>query len=67
MSTLHKDYMTTNEAARLLDVSLMRVRQFFYAGRITGFKIGNTLLLNTDSVVKFSRIKRTEGRPRKDF
>lgn len=57
------NFVTTLEAARILNVSEIRVRQFFNQNRIAGQRVGRQILLEEDSVSEFNAIARHAGRP----
>lgn len=57
------NFVTTIEAARILQVSEIRVRQFFKQKRIAGQRVGRQILLQEESVNEFSEIERLPGRP----
>lgn len=58
------DFVTTAEAAKMLRVSKIRVLQFFHAGRLPGERVGTNLVFDRDSVRKFSKQRRPNGRPK---
>lgn len=55
-------YLSTKDAAKLLNVSQVRVRQFCQEGRI-GQKVGDRYLILRDEVQKFLSHERPNGRP----
>lgn len=57
------NFVTTIEAARILNVSEIRVRQFFKQNRIAGQRVGRQILLEEESVSEFNAIVRRAGRP----
>lgn len=59
------NYLTTTEAATILKVTPMRVRQFVKGGRLTRHDVGRMVLLDKDEVRQFARKKRLNGRPKK--
>lgn len=61
------NYITTSEAAEVLGVSNIRVRQFVAEGRLTRYMVGRTILLDRDEVKEFADQERPTGRPRKNF
>jgi excisionase family DNA binding protein len=62
MSTENRQYLSTKDAAELLKVSQVRVRQFCQEGRI-GQKVGDRYLILRDEVLQFLRKDRPVGRP----
>ncbi len=59
------EYMTTAEAAKLLGISVQRIRQLAAAGTITGQRMGGQWLLDRDSVHALAcKPVRKGGRPR---
>ena len=60
MSTL--ELMTCEQAAKALNVSADRVRQFCQEGRL-GQKLGGRWVIPADEVKLFDQIPRTTGRP----
>lgn len=57
------NFLTVTEAAEILRVSEIRVRQFFNRGRIPGRRAGQQIFLEADKVKEFSREERPPGRP----
>lgn len=57
------NFVTTIEAARILRVSEIRVRQFFKQKRIVGQRVGRQILLEEESVNEFKELDRPAGRP----
>lgn len=57
------NFVTTIEAARILRVSEIRVRQFFKQKRIAGQRVGRQILLEEESVHEFKGLDRPAGRP----
>jgi excisionase family DNA binding protein len=55
-------FLSTKDAAKLLNVSQVRVRQFCQEGRI-GQRVGNRYLILRDEIVDFLRKDRPKGRP----
>ena len=55
------DYVTTTEAAEVLGVSSIRVRQFCQEGRL-GRKIGDRWIISRDELRSFQKIPRERGR-----
>ena len=59
--------ITTAEAAVILKISPVRVRQLIKDGRIKAKKLGRDHLLNQDEVERFAKNGRLpHGRPRKE-
>jgi excisionase family DNA binding protein len=52
-----KPYLSTAEAAKLLDVSPQRVRDLIKAGRLEAFKVGRDWAVSRKSVEEFERAK----------
>lgn len=52
-----KPYLSTAEAAKLLDVSPQRVRDLIKAARLEAFKIGRDWAVSRKSVEEFERAK----------
>ena len=57
--------ITTNQAARILFVSPLRVRQFILEGRLPAAQFGRSWMLPRAAVLKFAMKKRKPGRPKK--
>lgn len=58
------DYVTTQEAAELLGVTMGRVRQFVVAKRLNPeAKFGKVLAFRRDVVEEFAKHERKTGRP----
>jgi excisionase family DNA binding protein len=55
-------YLSTKDAAKLLKVSQVRVRQFCQEKRI-GQKVGDRYLILRDEIEQFLRKDRPSGRP----
>ena len=47
-------YITTGQAASLLNVNRLTVRRWIKAGRLTGYRIGNFTLINKFEVEKLA-------------
>lgn len=62
MSTENRQYLSTKDAAEMLKVSQVRVRQFCQDGRI-GQKVGDRYLILREEVLQFMRKDRPVGRP----
>lgn len=60
------NYLTTAEAARVLNVNKSRVRQLHLAGRLKGRKVGIQLFFDKDEVLEFSKLDRPAGRKRSE-
>lgn len=64
-----KGYLTTKEASDALGVSKRRIREFLADGRLTGRKIGNVWLIDSETVDRMKSTPRPEGwrkgKPRK--
>ena len=58
------NYMTTAEAAKALNVSVIRVRQFAEKGRIKSHKFGPVIVFDSNEIEKFAAIPRVHGRPK---
>jgi excisionase family DNA binding protein len=63
MSMAIGDYLTTQEAARELNVSDSRVRQFHLSKRLPGRKVGTMLLFKREDVARFKKKPRPPGAP----
>ena len=59
-------YLTTTEAAAVLNVDPSRVRLLCKLGRIETIKIGNTYGIAESELERFAALERPPGRPRKD-
>ncbi len=57
-------FVTMEQAATELNVSLRRVYQFCADGRL-GLKVGNKYIITRDSLESFKQEERTPGRPPK--
>ena len=57
--------VTTTEAAEIIDVSPIRVRQFHKENRLRGTLVGPILLFQRKDVERFASRIRTSGRPPK--
>lgn len=62
MSTL-SEFVTTSEAAEILNISTVRVRQLCQEKRI-GKKIGDRYIITKDELKQFAKIPRRRGRPK---
>ena len=58
-------YLTTTEAATVLEVDPSRVRLLCQRGRIKTIKIGNTYAIAERELAKFAAVPRRAGRPRR--
>ena len=58
-------YLTTTQAAALLDLDPSRVRLLCQRGRIKTIKIGNGYAISGRELARFAAIPRPPGRPRK--
>ena len=58
-----KTWLTVSEAAKLLHLSEIRVRQFMQTGRLNAVKFGHVWAVDRKSLEKFAKIKRQPGRP----
>ena len=56
--------LTVEEAAKKIGVSEVRVRQFCKQGRL-GRRFGANWAISQDEVTAFKRLKRKNGRPKK--
>jgi len=59
------NFITAEEAATLLSVSLNRVYQFAHEGRLIGQQVRGVWFFETKRVREFSKIRRKNGRPKK--
>jgi excisionase family DNA binding protein len=57
------DLLTTNECARFLRVSRVRVHQFIHEGRLRATKTGKIWLVSRDDLRRFAEKKRQPGNP----
>jgi excisionase family DNA binding protein len=57
------NYLTPDEAARKLKVSVGRIYQFASGNRIQAIRVGRQLFIDHDSVDNFKKIERPNGRP----
>ena len=60
---LFKGYMTVTDAAKKLEVSPRRIRQFINEGRLSAKKIGKQYIITKASLGAFVDIPRKVGRP----
>ena len=51
-----KDYITAQEAAKVLGYHVISVRQMPRANKITGLKVGRTWLVSKDSLKKYQTL-----------
>jgi excisionase family DNA binding protein len=58
------EFVTVEEAADIVGVSPVRVRQFCQDGRL-GQKLGNHWLISKAEAVEFAEKERPNGRPKK--
>ena len=59
-----KDYLTTEDAAKYLNVSPSRVRQLILEGRIKSNKIGRDHIIDRNDILHFAKHgKKKRGRP----
>ena len=56
-------YLTTTEAAEVIGVSSIRVRQFAKENRLRSLQVGNILVFDQEEVKKFAKTPRKWGRP----
>ncbi len=63
MSTL--SLLSCDQAAEVLDVTPIRVRQFCQEGRL-GQKVGGQWVIPRDELEQFAKIPRDTGRPKSD-
>lgn len=65
---LNGKYLTTQDIAKKLRVSVGRIRQFVAEKRIkVAMKIGNVNFFDPENVEKFARIERKTGKPKKSI
>lgn len=58
--------LTTTEAAKFLNVTPSRVRQFILENRLPAIKIGRDLFIEETDLIEFGSIERViTGRPKK--
>ena len=57
-------FVTVDEAAEIIGVSSVRIRQFCQDGRL-GEKLGNHWLITEDDARDFAEKERPQGRPKK--
>lgn len=57
------EYLTTQEAARELNVSDSRVRQFYLGKRLAARKVGTMLLFKREDIARFKKKPRRPGAP----
>jgi excisionase family DNA binding protein len=57
------NFLTTTEAAEVIGVSSMRVRQFAKENRLHSLQVGNILVFEKEEVKKFAKTPRKWGRP----
>lgn len=60
-----KNPLTTKQCAELLGISPLRVRHFIWEGRLPAEKYGRDYLIKEQDLLKFSKLKRKHGRPKK--
>lgn len=60
------NYLTSAEAAKVIGVSAIRVRQFAKEGRITSHRFGINLVFDSDEIKKFAKIPRITGGQKKN-
>jgi excisionase family DNA binding protein len=58
--------LSTVQAAEALGLSLGRVQQFIWSGRLPAMLVGKNYVLREEDVRAFKRRPRKVGRPRKD-
>lgn len=58
------NYLTTAEAAKRLNVSVIRIRQFAEKGRIKSKKFGPVIVFDSRDIEEFAAIPRKHGRPK---
>lgn len=56
-------FVTTDDAAEMLDVTARRVRQFIDEGRLPAQKIGRQWIIKREDVLSFAVLQRNVGRP----
>jgi excisionase family DNA binding protein len=59
-----RSHYTTEQAAKLLEISPSRIRQFVLAGRLPATKIGRDLFIKEQDLKKFQKINRPHERPK---
>ena len=57
------DVVTSAEAAKMLGVSDVRVRQFYREGRLPAQRVGIPLFFDRKAVIRFAKLRRRTGRP----
>lgn len=57
------DYISTDQAAKILGISKQRVYQYIEEKRLPAFRVGNVILLKEEAVKQFK--PHITGRPRK--
>lgn len=60
-----RELLTIKQAAARLNVSVMSVRRYVEAGRLTPYRPGRELFFWSDDVDRFAATRKPPGRPRK--
>lgn len=60
------NFVTTSEAAAMLNVGEERVRQFHRTGRLHGRKVGISIIFDRAEVEEFAKQERPTGRPKQE-
>ena len=58
----HHDFISVQQAAKLLGLSITRIRYFLSAGRLKGWFIGSNIALSRKDVAAFGQTPRVAGR-----
>jgi len=57
LSAMIAGYLTTSEAARLLNLTQGRIRQLVIAGELNAVKVGTSLAIRQSSIDRYKRNK----------